>query len=138
MSSTQKIVAMVNKKLEWYKKSGCETDVILIKKQGDEEQLGISDIGEHTERFESHIKIIIMTRGSDKNIIGQTQNSTSLGDNPDVYLEFVRIPDVDNLQKIDIGNRILYEGEEYLVYENLPVILGNTLLLNQYVAKKVT
>lgn len=130
----------IQKKLNQLIKIGLETEVTLIKKQGDTEQLGISDIGESTLSEEYLIKIINMTRASDKNAVGEIQNSMKLGDNPDTYLEFIKIPLVFDEQseeiKIEVGNRIKYQQEEYVVFECIPIVLENVVLLHQYTAKK--
>lgn len=130
----------IQEKLNQLIKIGLETEVTLIKKQGDTEQLGISDIGERTLSEEYLIKIINMTRASDKNAVGEIQNSMKLGDNPDTYFEFIKIPIFSNEKteeiKIDVGNRIRYQQEEYIIFECIPIVLENVVLLHQYTAKK--
>lgn len=141
MPSVKSIALGVKKRINWLRKAGCEITVTLIQKQGDENQLGISDTGDKTKVSESLIKIILVTRGTDKNGVGEVQNGMELGDNTDVYLEFVCLPidiqDSEGNIEIQIGNKIVYKDEEYMVFENLPVKFGNTLLINQYTAKRV-
>lgn len=133
----------IRNKLELLIKGEYETEITLIKKKGNIEQLGISDIGE-SENTEYRINVILIIRGSDRSAIGEVKNSMELGNNPDAYLEFIRIFSFNNKKedsrlpvKIRTGDRIRYKQDEYVVNEILPVILGEQLLFEQYNTKKV-
>lgn len=86
----------IRNKLELLIKGGYETEITLIKKKGNIEQLGISDIGENKNAEEYKINIVRIIRGSDKNTIGEVKNNMELGNNPDTYLEFIRIFSFDD------------------------------------------
>lgn len=124
---------IIRRKINWFRES--EVDVKLIKRYGNIDQLGISDT-EDKNFDEFDIKIIPIIRGTTNNEMGERENITPIGDNPDTYLEFIRLLN-DNKENIEIGNRVIYENDEYTIYHHLPVVLGNELILNQYRAKKV-
>ena len=113
---------------------GCEIEITLIQKTGDTEQLGICDMGENDNVTESTIKVIPMTLASEKGAAGETSNNMELGNNAEEYFEFVEIAEQSN---IHTGDRVLYQKQEYIVFEILPVVMGETLLCRQYKAKKV-
>ncbi len=115
-------------------KRGCAIDIIWIQKQGDEQQLGICDMGENDAIVESTIKVIPMTLASEKATIGETANNMALGNNAESYFEFAEIGEQSNIRT---GDRIRYNKEEYIIFEILPVVMGETLLCRQYKAKKV-
>lgn len=117
--------------------SQVECSVTLIQKQGDKEQLGISDTGQNTKQQEYKIRIILIIRGSDKNAIGELQNAMELGNSPEEFLEFIQLVSDDGSVTIQTGNRIRYLHKEYMVIEVMPVVMSGELLLYQYTAKKV-
>ncbi len=128
------IAKVVLKKLQTFQKMGCEIEITLIQKTGDTEQLGICDMGENDSITESTIKVIPMTLASEKGAAGETSNNMELGNNAEEYFEFVEIAEQSN---IHTGDRVLYQKQEYIVFEILPVVMGETLLCRQYKAKKV-
>lgn len=136
--NVESIKKEIQEKLNQLIKIGLETEVLLIKKHGDTEQLGISDMGENVQNQTYPIKIIIMNRASDKNTAEEIQNNMKLGDNPDSYLELIQVPLFcdEEVIKIEVGNRLEYKQEEYIVFESMPVVFGNEVLLHQYTAKK--
>lgn len=131
----KKIAEEIKKKLMLLSQAECSAT--LIQKQGDKEQLGISDTGQNTKQKEYEIRIILITRGSDKNAIGELQNAMELGNNPEEFLEFIRLVSDDGSIMIQTGNRIRYLQKEYMVIEVMPIVMGGELLLYQYTAKKV-
>lgn len=142
MINAANLANSIRNKLELLIKGGYETEITLIKKKGNIEQLGISDIGE-SENTEYKINVILIIRGSDRSAIGEVKNSMELGNNPDAYLEFIRIFSFDDKKedsrfpvKIRTSDRIIYKQDEYVVNEILPVILGEQLLFEQYNTKK--
>ena len=125
---------VILKKLQVFQKMGCETEMMLLQKTGDTEQLGICDTGENENVIESIIKVIPMTLASEKGATGQIANNMALGNNAESYFEFAEIGEQSNIRT---GDRIRYNKEEYIVFEILPVVMGETLLCRQYKAKKV-
>ena len=125
---------VILKKLQVFQKMGCETEMMLLQKTGDTEQLGICDTGENENVIESIIKVIPMTLASEKGATGQIANNMALGNNAECYFEFAEIGEQSNIRT---GDRIRYNKEEYIVFEILPVVMGETLLCRQYKAKKV-
>ncbi len=130
------LVNIIRRKLNWFRES--EIEVNLVKKYGDIDKLGISDIDDK-KKEEFDIKIIPVIRSSNTVESGEGKNITPIGDNPDTFLEFARLLETDSkdIKNIEIGDRILYKNDEYIVYYHLPVVLGNELVLDQYRAKKV-
>ncbi len=128
------IAKVILKKLQVFQKMGCETEMMLLQKTGDTEQLGICDTGENENIIESIIKVIPMTLASEKGATGQIANNMALGNNAECYFEFAEIGEQSNIRT---GDRIRYNKEEYIVFEILPVVMGETLLCRQYKAKKV-
>lgn len=128
------IAKVILKKLQVFQKMGCETEMMLLQKTGDTEQLGICDTGENENVIESIIKVIPMTLASEKGATGQIANNMALGNNAECYFEFAEIGEQSNIRT---GDRIRYNKEEYIVFEILPVVMGETLLCRQYKAKKV-
>ena len=128
------IAKVVLKKLQTFQKMGCEIEITLLQKTGDTEQLGICDIGENDNVTESTIKIIPMTLASEKGAAGEIANNMELGNNAEKYFEFAEIAQQSNIRT---GDRVVYQKEEYIVFEILPVVMGETLLCRQYKAKKV-
>ena len=128
------IAKVVLKKLQTFQKMGCEIEITLIQKTGDTEQLGICDMGENDNVTESTIKVIPMTLASEKGAAGEISNNMELGNNAEEYFEFVEIAEQSNVHTVD---RVLYQKQEYIVFEILPVVMGETLLCRQYKAKKV-
>lgn len=144
MVNAVNLVNSIRNKLELLIKGGYETEITLIKKKGNIEQLGISDIEENEHIGEYKVNVILIIRGSDRSAIGEVKNSMELGNNPDAYLEFIRIFSFDDKKedsrlpvKIRTSDRIIYKQDEYVVNEILPVILGEQLLFEQYNTKKV-
>lgn len=144
MINATNLANSIRNKLELLIKGGYETEITLIKKKGNIEQLGISDIGENKNTEEYKVNVVRIIRGSDKNTIGEVKNNMELGNNPDTYLEFIRIfsfdykvEDSKQIVEVKTGDRIRYKQEEYIVNEILPVVLGEQLLFEQYNAKKV-
>ena len=125
---------VILKKLQVFQKMGCETEMMLLQKTGDTEQLGICDTGENENVIESIIKVIPMTLASEKGATGQIANNMALGNNAECYFEFAEIGEQSMIQT---GDRVVYQKEEYIVFEILPVVMGETLLCRQYKAKKV-
>lgn len=128
------IAKVILKKLQVFQKMGCETEMMLLQKTGDTEQLGICDTGENENIIESTIKVIPMTLASEKGATGQIANNMALGNNAECYFEFAEIGEQSMIQT---GDRVVYQKEEYIVFEILPVVMGETLLCRQYKAKKV-
>ena len=128
------LAQIILKKLQTFQKMGCEIEITLIQKTGDIEQLGICDVGEYDSIRESKIKVIPMTLASEKGSAGEITNNMELGNNAEKYFEFAEIAEQSN---IHTGDRVLYQKEEYIVFEILPVVMGETLLCRQYKAKKV-
>ncbi len=128
------IAKVILKKLQVFQKMGCETEMMLLQKTGDTEQLGICDTGENENIIESIIKVIPMTLASEKGATGQIANNMALGNNAECYFEFAEIGEQSMIQT---GDRVVYQKEEYIVFEILPVVMGETLLCRQYKAKKV-
>ena len=128
------LAKVILKKLQTFQKMGCEIEITLLQKIGDTEQLGICDMGERENVIESTIKVIPMTLASEKTKVGETANNMALGNNAECYLEFAEIGEQSMIQT---GDRILYHNEEYIIFEILPVVMGETLLCRQYKAKKV-
>lgn len=128
------IAKVILKKLQTFQKMGCEIEITLLQKIGDTEQLGICDMGERENVIESTIKVIPMTLASEKTKVGETANNMALGNNTECYLEFAEIGEQSMIQT---GDRILYHNEEYIIFEILPVVMGETLLCRQHKAKKV-
>ncbi len=128
------IAKVILKKLQVFQKMGCETEMMLLQKTGDTEQLGICDTGENENVIESIIKVIPMTLASEKGATGQIANNMALGNNAECYFEFAEIGEQSMIQT---GDRVVYQKEEYIVFEILPVVMGETLLCRQYKAKKV-
>ena len=132
------LAKVILKKLHTFQKMGCEIEITLIQKVGDTEQLGICDTGEKENVTESIVKVIPMTLASEKGTVGETVNNMELGNNAEKYFEFAEIPEeTEETSIIQIGDRIVYQKEEYIVSEILPVVMGETLLCRQYKAKKV-
>lgn len=128
------LAKVVLKKLQTFQKMGCEIEITLIQKIGDIEQLGICDVGEYDNVTKSKVKVIPMTLASEKGAAGEISNNMELGNNAEKYFEFAEIAEQSN---IHTGDRVLYQKEEYIVFEILPVVMGETLLCRQYKAKKV-
>ena len=128
------LAKVVLKKLQTVQKMDCETEMILLQKTGNVEQLGICDIGENDNIVESTIKVIPMTLASEKGATGKIANNMELGNNEESYIEFAEIGEQSRIQT---GDRVVYQKEEYIIFEILPVIMGETLLCRQYKAKKV-
>lgn len=128
------LAQIILKKLQTFQKMGCEIEITLIQKTGDSEQLGICDVGEYDNVTESKVKVIPMTLASEKGAVGEISNNMELGNNAEKYFEFAEIAEQSN---IHTGDRVLYQKEEYIVFEILPVVMGETLLCRQYKAKKV-
>ena len=128
------IAKVVLKKLQTFQKMGCEIEITLLQKTGDTEQLGICDIGENDNVTESTIKVIPMTLASEKGVTGEIANNMELGNNEESYIEFAEI---EEQSRIHTGDRVIYQKEEYIVFEILPIVMGKTLLCRQYKAKKV-
>ncbi len=150
------IAKVVLKKLQTFQKMGCEIEITLLQKTGDTEQLGICDIGENDNVTESTIKIIPMTLASEKGAAGEIANNMELGNNAEKYFEFAEIsqsllttskastpccpavlPVRGQQSNIRTGDRVVYQKEEYIVFEILPIVMGETLLCRQYKAKKI-
>ena len=127
------LAKVVLKKLQTVQKMNCETEMTLLQKTGNVEQLGICDIGENDNIVESTIKVIPMTLASEKGAAGEIANNMELGNNEESYIEFAEIGEQSN---IHTGDRVVYQKEEYIIFEILPVIMGETLLCRQYKAKK--
>lgn len=127
------IAKVVLKKLQTFQKMGCEIEITLLQKTGDTEQLGICDIGENDNVTESTIKVIPMTLASEKGAAGEIANNMELGNNEESYIEFAEI---EEQSRIHTGDRVIYQKEEYIVFEILPIVMGETLLCRQYKAKK--
>lgn len=128
------LAKVVFKKLQTFQKMGCEIEMTLLQKTGDTEQLGICDIGEQDNITETTIKVIPMTLDSERGASGKMANNMELGNNEESYIEFAEIGEQSN---IHTGNSVIYQKEEYIIFEILPVIMGETLLCRQYKAKKV-
>jgi hypothetical protein len=128
------IAKVVLKKLQTFQKMGCEIEITLLQKTGDTEQLGICDIGENDNVTESTIKVIPMTLASEKGAAGEIANNMELGNNAEKYFEFAEIGQQSSIRT---GDRVVYQKEEYIVFEILPVVMGETLLCRQYKAKKI-
>ena len=128
------LAKVILKKLQTFQKMGCETEMTLLQKTGDTRQLGICDMGERENVTESTIKVIPMTLASEKTKVGETANNMALGNNAEIYIEFAEIGEQSMIQT---GDRIRYHNEEYIIFEILPVVMGETLLCRQYKAKKV-
>ena len=75
-----------------------------------------------------------MTLASEKGAAGEISNNMELGNNAEEYFEFVEIAEQSN---VHTGDRVLYQKQEYIVFEILPVVMGETFLCRQYKAKKV-
>ena len=128
------LAKVVLKKLQTVQKMDCETEMTLLQKTGNTEQLGICDTGENDNITESTIKVIPMTLASDRTTVGEIANNMELGNNAECYIEFAEIGEQSNIRT---GDRVVYQKEEYIIFEILPVIMGETLLCRQYKAKKV-
>ncbi len=133
------IATVIIKKLETFRKMGCETEIILLQKTGDTEQLGICDMGENDTIKESIIKVIPMTLASERGTTGEITNNMQLGNNAEKQFEFAEIPkeEIEQENSIRTGDRIVYQKEEYIIFEILPIVMGETLICKQYKAKKV-
>ncbi|NDO47038.1 hypothetical protein [Clostridium sp. MD294] len=127
------LAKVVLKKLQTVQKMNCETEMTLLQKTGNVEQLGICDIGENDNIVESTIKVIPMTLASEKGATGKIANNMELGNNEESYIEFAEI---EEQSRIHTGDRVIYQKEEYIVFEILPIVMGETLLCRQYKAKK--
>ena len=128
------IAKVVLKKLQTFQKMGCEIEITLLQKTGDTEQLGICDIGENDNIVESIIKVIPITLASERGAAGKIANNMELGNNAEKYFEFAEIGQQSSIRT---GDRVVYQKEEYIVFEILPVVMGETLLCRQYKAKKI-
>ena len=128
------LAKVVLKKLQTVQKMDCETEMILLQKTGNVEQLGICNIGENDNIVESTIKVVPMTLASEKGVTGEIANNMELGNNEESYIEFAEIGEKSRIQT---GDRVVYQKEEYIVFEILPIVMGKTLLCRQYKAKKV-
>ncbi|MEY8322265.1 hypothetical protein AAK894_14565 [Lachnospiraceae bacterium 46-61] len=131
------LAQIILKKLQTFQKMGCEIEITLIQKTGDSEQLGICDVGEYDNVTKSKVKVIPMTLASEKGAAGEISNNMELGNNAEKYFEFAEIAEQAEQSNIHTGDRVLYQKEEYIVFEILPVVMGETLLCRQYKAKKV-
>lgn len=150
------LAKVILKKLQTFQKMGCETEMTLLQKTGDTEQLGICDIGESDNVVESKIKVILMTLASERTTVGEMANNMELGNNAECYIEFTEIgqsllttskastpccPTVLSVREeqsnIRTGDRVVYQKEEYIIFEILPIVMGETLLCRQYKAKKI-
>lgn len=117
-----------------------ETEMTLIKKLGDEDTLGISDTGENTSVEEYLIKTLLIIRGADRTQTGEAINGSELGNNPKMYIEFIRIANdtkKGTLPNIETGNEIKYQGKIYTIIDKMPVILAGELLIEQFTAEGV-
>ena len=128
------LAKVILKKLHTFQKMGCEIETTLIQKAGDTEQLGICDMGEKDNITESTVKIIPMTPASEKGVAGEVMNKMELGNHAEKYFEFTEIGETSRIQT---GDRVVYQKEEYIVFEILPIVMGERLLCRQYKAKKV-
>ena len=122
------LAKVVLKKLQIFQKMDCETEMTLLQKTGNVEQLGICDIGENDNIVES-----IITLASERGAAGKIANNMELGNNEESYIEFAEI---EEQSRIHTGDRVIYQKEEYIVFEILPIVMGETLLCRQYKAKK--
>ena len=127
------LAKVVLKKLQIFQKMDCETEMTLLQKTGNVEQLGICDIGENDNIVESIIKVIPITLASERGAAGKIANNMELGNNEESYIEFAEI---EEQSRIHTGDRVIYQKEEYIVFEILPIVMGETLLCRQYKAKK--
>lgn len=143
--TAKQIANEVKKKLGHLNECGFGTKLTLIKREGDEEVLGIADMGGNYKEKRFEIDVVLMIHATDKStkdIIGRTMKQTLLGNNPEGYLEFIRLADfleegeAQEESKINTGDRVEYEGEEFIVFEDMPVLVGNVTLFWQYTAKK--
>ena len=126
------LAKVVLKKLQIFQKMDCETEMTLLQKTGNVEQLGICDIGENDNIVESIIKVIPITLASERGAAGKIANNMELGNNEESYIEFAEI---EEQSRIHTGDRVIYQKEEYIVFEILPIVMGETLLCRQYKAK---
>jgi len=83
-----------------------------------------------------------MTLASERGTTGETANNMKLGNHAEKYFEFAEIPkkemeETEQENIIRTGDRVVYQKEEYIVFEILPVVMGETLICRQYKAKKV-
>lgn len=128
------LAQIIFKKLQTFQKMGCEIEITLLQKTGNTEQLGICDMGEYDSVTESTIKVIPMVLASEKGTVGEILNHTALGNNAEEYFEFAEITEQSNIRT---GDRVIYQKQEYMIFEILPIIMGEMLLCTQYKSKKV-
>lgn len=126
---------VIKRKLDIFRKMGCEIQMTTIRKTGDTQQLGITDMGENDKEERFVIKVLPVIIGSENGAIGETANNMELGNNAEKYIEFVQAEQGKMI--LQTGDRVVYQEEEYILYEILPVMLGSTLVCRQYKAKKV-
>ena len=126
---------VIKRKLDIFRKMGCEIQMTAIRKTGDTQQLGITDMGENDKEERFVIKVLPVIIGSENGAISETANNMELGNNAEKYIEFVQAEQGKMI--LQTGDRVVYQEEEYIVYEILPVMLGSTLVCRQYKAKKV-
>ena len=77
--------------------------------------------------------MIPITLASERGAAGKIANNMELGNNEESYIEFAEI---EEQSRIHTGDRVIYQKEEYIVFEILPIVMGETLLCRQYKAKK--
>lgn len=126
---------VIKRKLDIFRKMGCEIQMTTIRKTGDTQQLGITDMGENDKEERFVIKVLPVIIGSENGAISETANNMELGNNAEKYIEFVQAEQGKMI--LQTGDRVVYQEEEYILYEILPVMLGSTLVCRQYKAKKV-
>lgn len=126
---------VIKRKLDIFRKMGCEIQLTAIRKTGDTQQLGITDMGENDKEERFVIKVLPVIIGSETGAIGETANDMELGNNAEKYIEFAQVEQGEMM--LQTGDRVVYQEEEYILYEILPVMLGSTLVCRQYKAKKV-
>ena len=126
---------VIKRKLDIFRKMGCEIQMTAIRKTGDTQQLGITDMGENDKEERFVIKVLPVIIGSETGAIGETANDMELGNNAEKYIEFAQVEQGEMM--LQTGDRVVYQEEEYILYEILPVMLGSTLVCRQYKAKKV-
>lgn len=126
---------IIKKKLHTFQKMGCETELTAIRKTGSTAYLSIADMGEGYEEEKFVVKVLPVIIGSESGAMGEVLHGMELGNNDEKYMEFIEIEQGETT--LQTGDAVVYQQEEYILYEILPVVMGDTLLCRQYKAKKV-
>ena len=78
---------VIKRKLDIFRKMGCEIQMTAIRKTGDTQQLGITDMGENDKEERFVIKVLPVIIGSENGAISETANNMELGNNAEKYIE---------------------------------------------------